>query len=210
MKAMSRAFLAACIAATGAALTTSATGGEGKETARLNQPAPDFTLIDSKGQQRSLSDYQGRIVVLEWINPDCPYVANCYKSKAMQKAYARVKALSKDAVWLAVNTTNYTGPDQNNLWIDKYGLKYPILLDTEGTVGRMYDARRTPHMFVIDAEGVLRYHGAIDNDPFRNEAEDKVVNHVTAAVGQVVEGETVAPDYIKPYGCSVKFKPKRN
>lgn len=201
---MSRIGLAAAVVAMSA--TAASLAGEDKTKAELGEKAPNFTLVDSGGQKRSLSDYEGKLVVLEWMNPDCPYVQNCYKSKAMQTAYEKVKALSPGAVWLAINTTYSTTPEQNEMWIKQYGLQYPILLDTDGKVGTLYDARRTPHMFVIDAEGVLRYHGAIDDNRMAGKSLDETTNYVVNAVTQITAGETVAPDYVKPYGCSVKYK----
>ena len=182
--------------------------GQEVARARLGAPAPDFTLVDTKGVERTLSEHKGKIVVLEWINPSCPFVANCYRTGAMQRAYAQVKELDKAAVWIAVNTTYNTSTEQNQRWIDRYKLKYPILLDFEGDVGRAYDARRTPHMFVIDTEGVLRYHGAIDDNQFSNKKPEDATNYVVNAVRQIVNEETVAPDHVKPYGCSVKYKPR--
>ena len=176
------------------------------KTAKLGKKAPNFTLTDTQGEERSLADYKGKIVILEWINPDCPFVVNCYKSKSMQNAYEKAKELDKSVSWLAINTTNYSTPEQNNYWIKKYSLKYPILLDPDGRVGKLYDARRTPHMFVIDKQGILRYHGAIDDNKFADKSGDEVTNYVVNAVKQMVNGETVAPDSQKPYGCTVKYK----
>jgi peroxiredoxin len=211
MKATSGLLMTICAAAGALALATASTApaGEEIEKATLGEPAPDFTLLDTKGQKKTLSGYKGKLVVLEWINPSCPYVVKCYKTKAMQEAYEQVKALDKGIVWLAINTTYNTSREENQVWIDKFELKYPILLDTDGEVGRLYDARRTPHMFVIDKEGVLRYHGAIDNNPFSSKPAEEVTNYVVDAVRQIVEGETVAPDYMKPYGCTVKYNPKK-
>ncbi len=127
----------------------------------------------------------------------------------MPTTYDRVKALDKGVVWLAINTTYGTTADENGLWIKRYDLKYPILLDVDGEVGRLYDARRTPHMFVIDTEGVLRYHGAINDNPLSSKSPDDATNYVVNAVQQIANGETVTPDHTTPYGCSVKYKPKR-
>jgi peroxiredoxin len=191
------------------AASTTALAGDQTPQAKLGKPAPDFTLLDTKGQERSLSDCKGKLVVLEWINPRCPFVVGCYRSKAMQTAHERVKAMDKSAVWLAINTTHDTSVNENEFWIKRYELTYPILLDANGDVGRLYDARNTPHMFVIDKEGVLRYHGAIDDNPYLSKPADEVTNHVVNAVRQIVNDETVTPDYTKPYGCTVKYMPKR-
>ena len=209
-KATTGLFLVLCALA--AAVTVAASGPEpsGREItrAKLGEPVPGFTLVDTKGVKRKLSEHKDKIVVLEWINPDCPYVVNAYKGGTMQRAYAEVKKLDKDAVWIAINTTHYTNAQQNQSWIEKYRLKYPILLDPNGDVGRAYDARRTPHMFVIDKKGVLRYHGAIDDNRAGDQKPEAATNFVVNAVRQIVDEETVAPDYVKPYGCSVKYKPR--
>ncbi len=124
----------------------------------------------------------------------------------MQNAYAKSRELDKKVVWLAINTTWSTNAEQNNFWIKQYSLEYPILLDTDGKVGHLYDARRTPHMFVIDEKGILRYNGAIDDNKMRDKSESEETNYVVNAIEQIKAGETVAPDSVRPYGCSVKYK----
>ncbi|MCH8316302.1 MAG: redoxin domain-containing protein [Planctomycetes bacterium] len=182
---------------------TAGTLDQGK--AKLGEKAPNFTLTDTNGQERSLSDYKGRIVVIEWINPECPDVRHCYQTKAMQGAYKKVKQLDKGVAWLAVNSTQGTTAQANKMWISKYDLKYPFLLDKRGMVGRLYDARRTPHMFVIDKEGVIRYTGAIDDNRLLHKRPEEITNYVVNAVKQLVEGETLTPDSTKPYGCTIKY-----
>ena len=189
----------------GAAAAGMTAGTANQDKAKLGEKAPDFTLTDTNGQERSLSDYKGRIVVIEWINPECPYVRHCYQTKAMQGAYKAVKQLDKSVAWLAINTTPGTTAQANTLWSTTYGLKYPILLDKRGKVGRLYDARRTPQMFVIDTEGVIRYTGAIDDNNLLNKRPDDITNYVVNAVKQLVEEETVTPDSTKPYGCTIKY-----
>jgi peroxiredoxin len=174
--------------------------------AALGKPAPDFTLTDSTGRTHHLADYRGRIVILEWTNPDCPYVQRQYKSGAMPRAYAEARKLSANLVWLAVDSTYYTTAERSNHWISQHKLKYPILLDTAGEVGRRYDARTSPHMFVIDAKGLLRYHGAIDDNQLGKKDEKDVTNYVVNAVRQIAAGEDVKPEHIRPWGCSVKYK----
>ncbi len=181
-------------------------GAEKSKGVKLGEKAPAFTLMDTQGQERSLADYAGKVVVLEWINPRCPFVVNCYQTKAMTQAYEKAKALDKGIAWLAINSTSTTNANENDQWIEQFKLKYPILLDTDGKVGRLYDARTTPHMFIIDAEGVLRYQGAIDDNPFARKPAEDATNYVVDAVRQLVDGETVSPDYVKPYGCTVKYR----
>ncbi len=190
-----------------AAIAVGQDGRDAKEkVVQIGEKVPNFTLTDSAGRERSLSSYAGKTVILEWINPECPYVVNCYRSGAMTGAYKKVKALDAAVVWLAINSTRTTKAEPNQYWIKQHKIEYPILLDLEGTVGRLYDARRTPHMFVIDKQGILRYHGAIDDNQFANKPADEVTNYVVNAVKQVVAGDTVSPDYAKPYGCTVKYK----
>ena len=207
MKPTTTLFLTICAAALVA--STGVVAGEEPTVAKLGEPVGDFTLVDAAGVKRSLSDYKGKLVILEWFNPQCPFVQGCYKTKAMQKAHEKVKALDKGVAWLAINTTWSTSQAENQLWIRRYELEYPILLDFDGDVGRLYDARKTPHMYVIDKEGILRYHGAIDDNKFLSKPQDKVTNYVVNAVRQIVDGETVTPDYVSPYGCLVKYKPRR-
>ena len=187
-------------------LLAGADDGEKPARAKLNKPAPDFTLTDSTGRERTLSDYKGRIIVLEWFDTECAYVRRHYASKSMQDAQEAVKKLSRNVMWLSVNSTYNTTDQINNFWIRQYKLQHPILLDSDGEVGRLYDARTTPHMFVIDSEGVLRYQGAIDDNPLGGKNTKDVTNYVVNAVRQIVNERTVAPDQVKPYGCKVKYR----
>ena len=184
--------------------------GEGeKSKAKLGENVPTFKLTGADGQERSLESYKGKVVILEWINPDCPWVQRAYKSGSMQQSYEKIREINPQAVWLAINTTHYTGPEQNEGWAKRYKLKYPILLDLDAKVARAYGAKTTPHMFVIDQEGVLRYHGAIDNNQFGDKSEETRVNYVVNAVEQITNKETVSPDYVKSWGCSVKAKARK-
>jgi peroxiredoxin len=189
-----------------AALTATALAGPGHSHAKLGEAVPDFELVDSTGKTHKLSDYKGKIIVLEWINRECPWVVKAYKASACQDAVKKSRQIDENVVWLAINSTNWTKPDENNHWIKMYGLEYPILLDNDGEVGHMFDARRTPHMFVIDQKGVLRYDGALDNDKMRDTPESDQINYVVNAIDQITKGDPVAPDQVKPYGCSVKYK----
>lgn len=167
--------------------------------------APDFTLTDHMGKTHKLSDYQGKVVVLEWVNPDCPFVVRHYNADTMTNL---AKKLGDDVVWMAVNTTKYFDQEANAKFAKAEGVTYPILDDHTGEVGRMYHAKTTPHMFVIDAKGMIAYNGAIDDDP-RGKNEE-ITNYVAAAVKNLMAGEKVSTASTKPYGCSVKYadKPK--
>jgi peroxiredoxin len=180
---------------------------EAPKRATIDKKAPNFTLTDSSGQDRSLSDYAGRIVVLEWIDTDCPPVEAMYRQGVMQKTYKAAKALDKKVVWLAINSTHTTNAAKNNFWIDNHKLKYPILVDLSGEVGRRYDARRSPHMFVIDGEGVLRYSGALDDNKLGSPAAEDVTNYVLRAIEQIVAEEPVEPRRVRPsFGCLIKYR----
>lgn len=169
--------------------------------AAVGQPAPDFELTDETGKSHKLSDYEGKIVVLEWTNPGCPYVVRHYEADTMQKTWDAVG--SEKVVWLAVDSSNFVKPEDSAKWKAEEAFKYPVLQDPSGKVGRMYEARTTPHTYVVDAEGVLRYAGAIDSDP-RGGGEN-VTNYVSEAVNALIAGQPVPTASTKPYGCSVKY-----
>jgi peroxiredoxin len=163
---------------------------------------PDFTLADSAGKNVSLSDFEGKVVVLEWLNPDCPYVKRHYKAGTMKKlatAYGE-----KGVVWLTINSTNYMDAEANAKFKAANELPYHILVDQSGEVGHLYGAVTTPHMYIIDGNGKLVYMGAIDDDP-RGNTEGPATNYVAAALDEVLAGKAVTTAETKPYGCSVKY-----
>lgn len=176
--------------------------------AKIGAAAPAFTLKDPTGKEYKLADFAGKIVVLEWINPDCPYCVRVYKDGLIAKTIKEIKAIDKDVVYVGINSTNYMGPDKTAAFAKEHKLDFPTLVDQDGTAGHTYDARTTPHLFVIDAKGVLRYQGALDDDKFGKKAEksEPVTNYVVNAVKQIKAGETVSPDQTQPYGCNVKYK----
>lgn len=170
-------------------------------TATIGKPAPEFELKDETGKAHKLSDYKGKVVVLEWTNPDCPYVQRHYGKDTMQTTY---KALGDDkVVWLAVDSSNSVKPEDSAKWKTEQGFHYPVLQDPTGAIGKLYQAKTTPHMFVIDGEGILRYQGAIDNDPSGKEANPK--NFVEEAVTAILGGKDIETSQSKPYGCGVKY-----
>lgn len=176
---------------------------DGRPTASVGTAAPGFTLEDQTGKKVSLSDFSGKkIVVLEWINPDCPYVQRHYKAGTMKTLAEKYR--DKGVVWLAINTTHYMNKETNQKWITDNQLPYQILDDHEGTVGRLYGAKTTPHMFIIDKSGRLVYQGAIDDDPRGNKGENKV-NYVAKALDELLAGKPISMSETKPYGCSVKY-----
>ncbi len=171
------------------------------ETAKPQNTAPAFTLIDQNGDARALSDYKGKIVVLEWINPDCPFVKRHYDKGTfidMAEEYA-----GKDVIWLAINSTHYFDIEKNLAFAQEKGVKYPILDDHSGKVGKMYNAKTTPEMVIIDKNGQIAYQGAIDNDPKGEKTE--VINYVRQALDQMLGGEKVTMPATTPYGCTVKY-----
>jgi peroxiredoxin len=164
-------------------------------------PAPDFAIADETGKVHRLADYRGKGVVLEWTNPDCPYVQRHYEADTMEKLSAALGA--RDVVWLAVNSTKSNEPADTVKWKNEQGFGYATLQDKDGTLGRRYGARTTPHMFVIDAQGVLQYNGAIDDDP--RGKNPTPVNYVQGAVSAVLASAKPDPSATEPYGCSVKY-----
>ena len=170
--------------------------------AAVGSPAPDFTLTDTSGNEVSLSDYAGRVVVLEWVNPDCPFVQRHYKAGTMKSLATKYGA--QDVVWLTINSTNYMDAEASAAFKAANDLPYPILVDQSGEVGHLYGAATTPHIFVIDGSGTVVYIGAIDDDP--RGSSDVPTNYVAAALDEVLAGEAVSTPETKPYGCSVKYK----
>jgi len=185
-----------------AALTLAA-ANVGWAAATTGQAAPEFTAKDQDGQEVDLAKLRGKIVVLEWTNPDCPFVQRHYRAKTMTTLADRFKG--QDVVWLAVNSTNYMDAAKDRAWRSEQGFAYPILDDSAGTVGGAYGAKTTPHMFVIDKTGTLVYQGAIDDDA-AGASEGSARNYVAEALDDVTAGKPVRVTETKPYGCSVKYK----
>lgn len=172
--------------------------------------APDFTLKDTTGTEHSLSDFKGKYVVLEWTNHGCPFVVKYYKEGHMQALQKEMT--EKDVVWLVVNSNaagkqGHVTPEQGQKQITEKGIKATaVLLDTGGNVGRAYDARVTPHMFLIAPDGTLIYQGAIDSiSSTKVEDIEKADNYVKSAYKAHKAGEPVVNHTTKPYGCGVKY-----
>ena len=164
----------------------------------------NFTLQDQNGNNITLSEYEDKIVVLEWTNPDCPFVQRHYREKTMVDLAEKYK--DKEVVWLAVNSTHYMGNEDNKKMADQYGVPYPILNDSSGEVGKMYEAKTTPHMYIINKTDGLVYEGGIDDDKSGSNSPEQRKNYVDLALTSLAVGETVEIDKSKPYGCSVKYK----
>ncbi|WP_372782128.1 thioredoxin family protein [Phenylobacterium sp.] len=176
----------------------------------LGQPAPPFQALDAEGRQRSLAEFAGKTVVLEWTSSDCPYCGKHYGSGNMQAL--QKKAVKDGVVWLTVSSSapdreGYFTPATAKAWAAKVGWRgAAILLDGDGKVGRAYGARATPHMFVIDGAGRVVYMGGIDDRPYADPASLKgAKNYVTAALADLKAGRPVATPVTAPYGCSVRY-----
>jgi len=172
--------------------------------------APDFTAVDTKGVTHKLSDLRNNIVILEWTNHECPYVVKQYNSGNMQSV--QQQAIGKGITWLTIISSTegkqgYVTPEQANAIAAKNKSNATaIILDSSGDIGRLYAAKTTPHMFIIDANGVLVYDGAIDSDSgFKEEGLVGATNYVLEALKAMDEGRAIDPSTTKPYGCSVKY-----
>lgn len=179
--------------------------------ATVGQPAPAFTLTDLDGKTRSLSDFKGKTVVLEWVNQECPFVVKHYEKSgnipATQKA-----AVADGVVWLLINSAapgkqgDYDA-EKAKAWMEKNKVAATAYLrDQDGKVGRAYDAKTTPQIYVINAEGVLVYNGAIDSKRSTDAKDiEGAENYAKSALAAVKEGRPVATSVTQPYGCSVKY-----
>lgn len=170
----------------------------------VGDAVPDVPLLDENGKAHKMSDYRGKLVVLEWTNPDCPYVQRHYDANTMEKLASELGA--SGVVWFAVNSTYYNEPGDTLSWKKRQGFDYLTLQDKKGELGQIMGARTTPHMFVVGPDGKLAYGGAIDDDP-RGRAESPS-NYVSAATRALLDGVEPDPSSTQPYGCSVKYASK--
>lgn len=178
--------------------------------AAVGRTAPEFSLPDTAGRQHTLTDYRGKYVVLEWVNPSCPFVMKHYSSGNMQAT--QLSATAAGAVWLAVNSTaasssEYRPPAAMEDWMKtQQAAASATLMDPAGELGRAYGARTTPHMYIIDPQGTLIYAGAIDSKPSAR-IEDIAVatNYVKTGLGQAMAGQPLSTASTRAYGCSVKY-----
>ena len=180
------------------------------QDAKIDQQAPAFTLKDSQGESHSLSDFKGKYVVLEWINFDCPFVKKHYNSGNMQNL--QKKYTGEDVVWLAVCSSapgkqgHFDSEEITDRITEYGGAMTAYLIDEEGKVGKSYGAKTTPHMYVINPDGLLIYAGGIDNIPSADEADiPEATNYVAEALNAAMNGKDVETKTSKPYGCSVKY-----
>ncbi len=177
----------------------------------IGEPAPNFKAVDVDGKEFNLADHKGKIVVLEWTNHQCPFVMKHYNSGNMQKVQ---KAVNEQGVeWVTIVSSaegrqGYVTPEEAKKIVQDAGATITTkILDPSGQIGKLYDAKTTPHMFVIDAEGKLAYAGAIDNKSSPNPSTiEGAENYVLAAVDDLISGNAVRTSNSQPYGCSVKYE----
>jgi AhpC/TSA family len=190
-------------------LTTMALAASAFAAVEVGMPAPDFTGTTIDGKTVHLSDYRGKIVVIESYNPTCPYVHNQYKTGAMQASQKDLTA--KGVVWLLVDSVNknnfgYLAPEQAQKDMVKEKMNITAWIDdSSGTIGHLYDMKTTPDMYVINKDGILVYEGAIDNEPDPSHDPKTANNYVRDAVNDLLSGKTIEVSQTKPYGCGVKY-----
>jgi peroxiredoxin len=204
------ALIAAVAALVAAAAGADTSTGDPKAAATLDQKAPDFSLTGIDGKTYRLSDFKGKYVVLEWNNLDCPFVKKHYGSGAMQALQKQY--VEKGVIWLTICSSaagkqGYYEPDQlKTMTAERKLSSTAYLRDADGAVGHAYGARTTPHMFVINPEGVLIYAGAIDDKPSTDPDDIKgAMNYVRASLDEAMTGESIAVKSTASYGCSVKY-----
>ena len=193
-----------------AVVLINATNETDREGAVVGERAPDFSVVDAHGNVHSLSDFEGQYVILEWLNHGCPFVRKHYDGNNMQEMQKRYT--EKGVVWLSVvssapGTQGYMEPDETlKTMEEKNAAPTAILLDVDGTMGRAYDARVTPHMYIINPEGIVEFNGAIDDKPTARARDlEGAHNYVDAAMTSLLNGEPVEVTTNTPYGCTVKY-----
>ena len=177
---------------------------------KVGEMAPNFTGTDSNGKTHQLIDFKGKSVVLEWVNFECPFVKKHYKSGNMQSL--QKKYTGEDVIWLSVNSSakgkqGYLTPEEANTSMkERNAAPTAMLLDSTGEIGKMYNAKTTPHMFVINTEGKIVYMGAIDDNDSSNPEDAKTANnYVATALDAIKSGSAITVASTDPYGCSVKY-----
>jgi len=199
---MRRPLLAVRSLCVAALLATLAACSPARAAVAVGEKAPLFSLEDLDGKTVSLADFRGKVVVLEWMNPNCPFS----RGHAERGTMTSTAAKHAEVVWLGINSTNpkhpdFVSPADFKRYDEKNGIRYPVLYDPDGATGHAYGARTTPNLFVIDKDGTVAYEGAIDDSP----SGAPTVNYVDAALSALEAGKRPAPAVTKPYGCSVKY-----
>lgn len=193
------------------ALVVAAFAASAGASPQIGQPAPDFTVIDTAGVEHSLTDFAGQTVILEWTNHECPFVKKHYSSDNMQNQQ-RMARDKYDVVWLSVISSKpgaqgHVSPQAADaLTVNRKAAPAAVLLDESGDMGRAYDARVTPHMYIIDADGDLQYMGGIDSNPSSNPADiPAATQYVVAALAEMADGSPISETMTRPYGCTIKY-----
>jgi len=204
--------LGASVAVSALAAVLSLNAGTALAAAKPGQPAPDFRVVDSNGDMRSLSEFAGKKVILEWTNHDCPYVQKHYDDSRKNMQGLQTAMTEQDVVWMSVISSapgkqGHVSPEEaNDLTASRQAAPSYVLMDETGEVGRLYGAKTTPHMFVIDEQQQVAYAGAIDDKRSADPADiDTATNYVVQAMNELDAGQPVSRAETAPYGCSVKY-----
>jgi peroxiredoxin len=197
-----RRFSTAALFAAGLVLAATAALATGE----VGTSAPGFQLKAVDGKSYSLADFKGKVVVLEWVNPHCPFSDR----HAREKTMIELARQHGEVVWLGINSTNprsdnFETPAEYQAYIQQQGISYPVLYDESGATGHAYGARTTPHMFIVDPQGKIAYNGAIDDDPSGRKPKAERVNYVGKGLDSERTGGKPDPASTKPYGCTVKY-----
>ena len=182
------------------------TAGPALAGGAVGEKAPAFSLKGIDGKTYSLADFKGKTVVLEWVNPNCPFSDRHAREKTMSNLVKK----HGEVVWLGINSTNadhsnFLQPADHQAWAKKNGVNYAVLYDETGKVGKAYDAKTTPHLYIVDKAGKIAYNGAIDDDPSGRNDAAKRTNYVDGGLIAELAGKDPAPASTKPYGCSIKY-----
>lgn len=198
---------AGLFAASGISALAMQAGREVPRSAKIGQKAPAFMLKDIKGATHDLAKYAGKILVMEWVNPQCPVCRGAHVDGRIPKMVKELNIVG-NVQFLAVCSNPNVSPQEHQEALKSYNVEYPLLLDSDTSAAQLFGAKTTPHVFVIDADGILRYHGALDNDADGTLTKEgkEVTNYVLQAVRQVKADETVSPDHVRPYGCKVRYQ----
>ncbi len=179
------------------------------ETPAIGDTAPGFTLNCWGGNPHSLSDYEGKIIVMEWTNPNCPYVQRVYKDGLIPEL--QQKFTENDVIWLTINSTNpahndYETPEKLREIFGEWNADNThFLMDPEGKVGKMYGAKTTPHIIIIGTDGKLAYNGGLDDDPRGQKIKAERTHYAELALNALLDGKEIEIAVTKPYGCSIKY-----
>ncbi len=204
--------MATAVGLTAAAMIASAQTAGAGSSAIIGSPAPAFTGVTSTGETISLGDYAGKTVILEWTNDGCPFVQKHYDESYRNMQTLQADAAAEDIVWLSVISSapgeqgHVSGAEAEAINEGRGASPSAVILDVSGDIGRLYDAKTTPHMYIVTPDGTLVYNGAIDSIRSADTADiPKATNYVTASLASLESGQAPDPAVTRPYGCSVKY-----